>query len=95
MTICAGEYQTITFVDETGDTPAIVAGIERARSDQSRQLGDYWGTPCVRFRPGGWTMAIVPSAKADCGDDGEAACHEARDSGGVVVPFAVVSTAPP
>ena len=26
-------------------------------------------------------MAIVPSAKADCGDDGEAACHEARDSG--------------
>jgi hypothetical protein len=44
MTICAGEYQTITFVDETGDTPAIVAGIERALSDQvaatRRLLGD-------------------------------------------------------
>jgi hypothetical protein len=46
--------QTITVINEANVRPWMLAKVENAIAAQSLQLRAAWGTPCVRFGPGGW-----------------------------------------
>ncbi|HEY1519149.1 MAG TPA: hypothetical protein VGF91_22150, partial [Solirubrobacteraceae bacterium] len=50
--------QTITIVNEARVQPWALAKVESAIMAQSLQLRAAWGTPCVRFGPGGWMVYL-------------------------------------
>ncbi len=52
--------QAITVVNQANVRPKALALVERAVVDQSMQLRAAWGTPCVQFGSGGWTLTLSP-----------------------------------
>jgi hypothetical protein len=50
--------QAITVVNQAGARAPSLAKVERAVADQSIQLHAAWGTPCVKFGPGGWPLYL-------------------------------------
>jgi hypothetical protein len=53
--------QTITVVNLAGVQANVLRQVEAAVAVQSGQLREAWGTPLVRFGPGGWRVYIVTS----------------------------------
>ena len=51
--------QAITVVDQAHVRPFALARVENAVVSQSMQLRAAWGTPCVRFGPGGWPLQLL------------------------------------
>lgn len=51
--------QTITVTNLAHATTAALAAVERATTDQSMQIRAAWGTPCIRFGPGGWPLILT------------------------------------
>lgn len=75
--------QTITVQNEAAVRPWALAKVENAVVDQSLQLRAAWGTPCVRFAPGGWLLYLRGDSNPDA-----AGVHDY--AGGA--PFAIVWT---
>lgn len=57
--IRASACLTVTVVQQTYVHPTALAAVERAAVDQSYQLGAAWGTPCIRFGAGGYTLTLT------------------------------------
>jgi hypothetical protein len=65
----ATRVQTLTVTNGAGIGDARLSQVERAVQDQSAELARYWGTPVVRYGPGGWPVTITsdPNAPASHG----------------------------
>lgn len=54
--------QVITLVNQANASPSSLSRVERAITDQSKQLSRYWDTPAVRFGPAGWRVYLKVNA---------------------------------
>ena len=54
----AASSQTFTLIDQAGVKQSTVRSYEAAVTNQSYQLRAYWGTPIVRWGPGGWPVYL-------------------------------------
>lgn len=50
--------QTLTIVNQANVRPSALAKVEHALAVQARQLRASYGTPCIRFGPGGWKIYL-------------------------------------
>jgi hypothetical protein len=60
--------QTVTVVDEAHIRSWALARVENTIVRQSVQLRAAWGTPCVEFGPGGWSVYLKVSRSEPHGE---------------------------
>jgi hypothetical protein len=81
--------QAITVANDAGFGQPALAKIENAIVTQSLQLRAAWGTPCVQFAAGGWTVTLVGGTLAPgCMQDPCGGYHTVSQG----TPSAVVTT---